>query len=99
MASRLYVVIECAAVRECAVAMPKETAGFKEPPEMPPMAKPPTVTQEPIARPKNCVVFVFSDTAAPITTKHSTKVNTISATAASTKVWLPTGPRGKDVPL
>ena len=28
-----------------------DTAGFREPPEMPPMANPPTVTQEPMARP------------------------------------------------
>ena len=30
-----------------------DTAGFSDPPEMPPMAKPPTVTQAPMARPKS----------------------------------------------
>merc|ERR1719181_1428386 len=64
----------------CEVAMPTDTAGFSEPPETAPMAHPPTVTHEPIARPK------YSDNPAFVvatesTTKHSTKVKTISAAA------------------
>ena len=36
----------------CEVDMPMDTAGFKEPPETLPMAKPPTVAHTPIAKPK-----------------------------------------------
>ncbi len=36
----------------CEVDMPMDTAGFKEPPETLPMAKPPTVAHIQIAKPK-----------------------------------------------
>ena len=45
-----------------------ETAGFKDPPEMPPMAKPPTVTHAPIANPNMLEDLVVLDTATESTT-------------------------------
>ena len=52
----------------CEDAMPTDTAGFKDPPEMLPMAKPPTVTHEPIANPNMLVDLVLGDTAVARTT-------------------------------
>merc|ERR1719262_1246789 len=64
--------------------IPMDTAGFKEPPETDPMAYPPAVTQEAIARPN--MSFDGSLTVATLrTTKQSTKVKMISAAAACPK--------------
>ena len=46
-----------------------------------PIARPPAVTQEPIARPKYCVSGSRT-VATESTTKQSTKVKTVSATSA-----------------
>merc|ERR1719433_2285889 len=68
------------------VAMPNETAGFKEPPETLPIALPPTVTQAPMAKPKYSERGDLT-VATERTTKHSTNVKTISATIAWTKLY------------
>merc|ERR1719378_7666 len=70
--------------------IPMETAGFIDPPEMAPIAKPPTVTQEPIAKPKKFADFVFGFTATQRTTSTSTNVNSTSAKqACQSKYCLP----------
>mmetsp|Transcript_26158 Transcript_26158/g.53803 ORF Transcript_26158/g.53803 Transcript_26158/m.53803 type:complete len:80 (+) Transcript_26158:183-422(+) len=78
--------------------MPTETAGFKDPPEIPPIAKPPTVTQEPIRSPNIWELFVLDDTATQRTTKLSRKVKIVSATTTCDHVLPATGPSGKDCP-
>mmetsp|Transcript_150797 Transcript_150797/g.274444 ORF Transcript_150797/g.274444 Transcript_150797/m.274444 type:complete len:80 (+) Transcript_150797:69-308(+) len=78
--------------------MPNDTAGLSEPPEMPPIAKPPTVTHEPIAKPNMSFDFVGGVTAVQSTTKQSTKVKMISAVATCPQLLLFWGARAKVCP-
>merc|ERR1719253_2445058 len=59
----------------CELEIPIETAGLSEPPEILPMAQPPTVTHIPMAKPKYSDKE-FLTVATESTTKARTKVNT-----------------------
>jgi len=82
--------------RSCA-AKPMATAGFSAPPEMAPPARPPAVTQEPIARAKGKLWRVVSCDAGGLvvatasTTYASTKVKNISTVPALAAEKSPTG--------
>ena len=62
----------------CELEMPMETAGFNEPPEILPIAHPPTVTHMPIANPKYSVSGFFT-VATESTTNARTNVKMSSA--------------------
>ena len=77
--------------------VPTDTAGLRDPPEMFPIARPPAVTQEPIARPQ------YRDrgdltVATESTTKQSAKVKIASPIRAAPQVYGALGPNAKFLP-
>jgi hypothetical protein len=57
--------------------MPASTVRSKKPSQMPPMALPPTLTQEPIVRPKSTGMEIFPEMATESTTTQSTREETL----------------------
>lgn len=80
-------------------AMPIDTAGFRQAPEILPADEPPTTMQSPMANPKSCELLVFGDTATPRTTNARSAVKNISATAAAVRLKPWPGPNTKELPL
>merc|ERR1719364_325064 len=81
----------------CADEIPTETAGLRDPPDTAPIAYPPAVTQEAMARP-NMSLDGSLTVATQRTTKQRTKVKTISAMAAPANVKPDPGAKGKVEP-
>merc|ERR1719211_767134 len=81
-----------------ATPMPNDTAGFSEPPEMMPIARPPTVTHEPMMKPVNSAPGAFFVVATQRTTYVKTKVKAISAVATPIQPNPLPGPMGKVTP-
>jgi len=69
-------------------AKPAETAGFKDPPDKLPEAKPPAMTHPPMARPKYCEVGTSFTVATLSTTYESKNVKKNSPARAGTVPWL-----------